>query len=183
MVVQAINAISGQAMEGNAIPHVVVVDPHFEHYAPLAASARLGKIDIHFRSSGADAIKFAGRQRVDAWLVAGELDDMSGNDFVELLRGKLGDISASPFDLPARVAIVADGGASLGTSEVREAMEAGADSVLKKPISFRDLEELLGVVSVERARASDARASKHSFITLPVGVGAAIVAIALLMMG
>ena len=79
-------AVSAAAL---AVPNVVVVDPHFEAYKPLAASARLGKLNLHFRSSGVDALKLARQRRVDAWLVALELDDMSGHDFLELLQTRL----------------------------------------------------------------------------------------------
>lgn len=162
------------------VPHVVVVDPHFEHYAPLAASARLGKLEIHFRSSGAEAMKLVRRQRVDAWLVATDLDDMSGADFVELLRGQLAK-AAADFSFTARVAMMGSGTAS---GEMREAIEAGADAALSKPITFCDLEALLGVASLEQSElVGGLRGKRRAFVTLPVGVGAAIVAIAILMMG
>jgi len=70
------------------IPNVVVVDSEFESYKSLAASARLGRINLHFRESGAAALNHLKHQRVDAWLVASQLDDMSGGDFVELLRAR-----------------------------------------------------------------------------------------------
>lgn len=165
---------------GQKVPHVVVVDPHFEHYAPLAASARLGKLEIHFRSSGAEAMKLVRRQRVDAWLVATDLDDMSGADFVELLRDQLAK-AAADFSSTARVAMVESGAAA---GEMREAIEAGADAALSKPITFSDLESLLGVASLERPElVGSLRGKQRLFVTLPVGVGAAIVAIAILMMG
>lgn len=73
------------------IPRVVVVDQQFDAYSELATSARLGRLEVHFRSSGAAAIKMATRRPADIWLVAGELDDMSGADFIELLRERLGE--------------------------------------------------------------------------------------------
>jgi CheY-like chemotaxis protein len=157
------------------VPNVVVVDGHFEAYGPLAASARLGKLNLHFRSSGADAIKLARRHRVDAWLVATELDDMSGHDFLELLQSRLGD---------SKVAIV-EAAASAGRHwdiASREAAEAGADSLLAAPITFRDLESLLGIGAGSRPVLSVPKASR-AVVTLPVGVGAAVVAIAVLMLG
>lgn len=69
-----------------AIRSVVVVDPAFDGYKNLAAEARAGRIDLHFRSSGTAALKLAGKIDVDAWIVAAELEDMAGNDFVDLLR-------------------------------------------------------------------------------------------------
>lgn len=166
---------------GHKVPHVVVVDPHFEHYAPLATSARLGKLEIHFRSSGAEAMKLVRRQRVDAWLVATDLDDMSGADFVELLRGEIAKASAADFSSTARVAMMGSGAAG---GEMQEAIEAGADAVLSKPITFSDLEALLGAAALKRAElVGGLRGKQRAFVALPVGVGAAIVAIAILMMG
>lgn len=173
----AVHTVAGK----RAVPHVMVVDPNFDHYRPLAASARLGKLDIHFRASGAEALKLARRQPIDAWLVAVELEDMSGQDFVELLRSSLLKTSAATFESSPRVAIVSGGGPATLAS-VHEAIEAGADAVVSQPITFRDLEDLLGVSSLERAVPIKPPHSKQTFVTLPIGVGAAIVAIAVLMM-
>lgn len=164
-----------------AVPHVMVVDPNFDHYKPLAASARLGKLDLHFRASGVEALKVARRQPIDAWLIAAELEDMSGQDFVELLRSKLLETSAVRFQATPRVAIVNNGNPATMTT-VHEAIEAGADAVVSQPITFRDLEDLLGVASLERAEPIKPPHSKQAFVTLPIGVGAAVVAIAVLMM-
>ena len=70
-------------------PSVVVVDPRFEAYGELVESARSGRIRLHMRSSGAEGLALASKRNVDAWLVAADLDDMSGLDFVELLRSQL----------------------------------------------------------------------------------------------
>lgn len=165
------------------VPHVVVVDPSFENYKPLATSARLGKIELHFRSSGADAMKLARRRRVDAWLVAPELDDMSGHDFVELLRATLVDSAAGSFGPSAHVAMVGDG-SRVTSAVVQEAIAAGADSLVSQPISFRDLEDLLQVASLDRAAAPDGNPAKQTaLVALPISVGAAVVAVAVLMMG
>jgi response regulator RpfG family c-di-GMP phosphodiesterase len=162
----------------NTVPSVVVVDPQFEHYKPLAASARLGKLDLHFRSSGAEALKLARRLRVDAWLVASELDDVSGADFLELLQARLGD---------ARLAMVesAAPGSAQGQAAQRQANEAGAGPTLSPPITFRDLERLLGLSTEERSvlLAADASPAARALVTLPIGVSAAAVAIAVLMLG
>lgn len=151
------------------VPNVVVVDPQFDAYRDLAASARVGRIGLHFRSSGSQALKLARHVEIDAWLVAAELDDMGGQDFVELLGGFRGD---------AKVAMI--GSPMLGDHAARE---AGADMVVNQPITVADLEELLGLPVDERGRRLAARGFAGSWATLPVSVGAAVVALAVLMIG
>jgi CheY-like chemotaxis protein len=150
-------------------PNVVVVDPQFDAYRDLAASARAGRIGLHFRSSGAQAIKLARHLEIDAWLVAADLDDMSGDDFVELLAGFRGT---------SKVAMIAAAGAG-----ERTAPESSADLVLAQPISVADLEKLLGLPAPERSRQLAGRGFGGSWAALPVSVGAAVVAIAVLMIG
>jgi CheY-like chemotaxis protein len=149
-------------------PNVVVVDPQFDAYKELAASARSGRIGLHLRSSGAQAMKLARNLEIDAWLVAAELDDMSGHDFVELLGSLRGE---------SKVAMIGSGFAAS-----RAAAEAGADLLVTQPITVGDLEELLGLPVEERSRRLAARGFVGSWATLPVSVGA-IVAVAVLMIG
>ncbi|MEI6240433.1 MAG: hypothetical protein WCR51_08580 [Planctomycetia bacterium] len=159
------------------VPSVVVVDPRFDSYKPLAASARLGKLILHFRSSGAEAIKLARRMQVDAWLVAPELDDISGHDFVELLR------SQSGASLLAMVE-TAEPGSSRRERTQRDAVESGAQATLTPPITFSDLERLLGLHAEDRSVLfTEASPATRAFVTLPIGVSAAAVAIAVLMLG
>jgi len=132
-------------------------------------STRSSTPRLHFRSSGAQAIKLARHLEIDAWLVASDLDDMSGDDFVELLAGIRGD---------SKVAMIA----SAGGGE-RTARESTADLVFEQPISVSDLEELLGLPTPERSRRLAARGFGGSWAALPVSVGAAVVAIAVLMIG
>ncbi|MBM4022079.1 MAG: hypothetical protein FJ284_07545 [Planctomycetes bacterium] len=146
------------------MPNVVVVDPAFDAYCDLAASARSGRIGLHFRSSGAQALKLARHLEIDAWLVAADLDDMTGQDFVELL---------GRFRRDSKVALI--GGPDAGGGY--------ADVVLSEPITVADLEELLGLPAIERSQRLAARGISGSWVTLPVSVGAAVVAIAVLMIG
>jgi len=159
------------------LPHVVVVDPRFDSYKPLAASARLGKLVIHFRSSGSEAMKWAHHLSVDAWLVAEQLDDMSGHDFVSLLKAGAPDGS--------RVAMVDAPRARDRRWNIADAAatESGADALLPHPISFADLENLLGLPSEARSEMLAEAGLTRPFLTLPVGVGAAVIAIAVLMIG
>lgn len=159
---------------GGNVPSVVVVDPEFSSYAALAASARLGNLQLHLRSAGTDAIRLNRRIHVDAWIVASELDDMSGHDLVELLKSECSDIP---------VAMVVDAARGRRNAvESAAATEAGADVALSHPISLADLERLLGMPSEERAREFGSNGLKP-FVTLPVGIGAAVIAIAVLMIG
>jgi len=163
-----------------AIPSVVVVDPRFDAYKPLAASARLGKITLHFRASGAEAVKLARRLHVDAWLIAPDLEDMSGHDLVPLLQAQV----SSGGNSASKVAVIdaAAPGSRQWSIAKDDAAAAGADTLLTPPITFADLEELLGLPTEERSKIVPS-AKGGAFVTLPVGVGAAVIAIAVLMMG
>ena len=162
------NALAG------SVPSVVVVDPEFNSYATLAASARLGKLQLHLRSGGADALRLSRRIHVDAWIVAAELDDMSGHDLAELLKADAND---------APVAMVVDAARGRrNTVDSAAATEAGADVALSHPISLADLERLLGLPTEDRAREFGTN-GLQPFVTLPVGIGAAVIAIAVLMIG
>ena len=112
----------------NPLPGIVVVDPRFDAYSALASSARMGRLDLHMRSSGSAALKLVDRIQVDAWLIADELDDMSGEDFVGLLHARRGD---------AKVAMIH--GAVKGSRQFniaeQAAREAGVDMVLSTPIT------------------------------------------------
>lgn len=156
-------------------PSVVVVDPRFDAYKALAASARQGRLDLHLRSSGSEALRLGERVQVDAWIVAADLDDMSGHDLVELLQARAGG---------APVAMVIDDADGRRRVLAEQATtEAGADASLAHPISLLDLERLLGLTAEERAREVVGQVGRRQYVTMPVGVGAAVIAMAVLMMG
>lgn len=162
------------------VPSVVVVDPAFDSYKPLAASARAGKLLLHFRSAGSDALKLAKRHHVDAWLIAPDLDDMSGFDFVELLRSQYeAEGARTGLKGPKCVAMVGD---RSGDPTQWQSLEAGADHTVTKPITFRGLERILGMTPEERQVALPHDHLARTFLTLPIGVGAAVVAIAVVML-
>jgi CheY-like chemotaxis protein len=167
------------------VPSVVVIDPQFDAYKSLAASARLGRIRLHLRSSGSDAMKLARRLHVDAWLIAPELDDMSGHDLVQLLKLEQGDAGSASSVGDSKFAMVDashPGGRQRVLAEA-EATDAGADSVLSHPISLADLETLLELPADARSQALATAGHHRPYVTLPIGVGAAVIAIAVLMMG
>lgn len=166
------------AFDPASSPSVIVVDPRFDAYGPLAAAARQGRLNLHLRASGAEALKLARRLRVDAWLVAEELDDMSGHDFVELLgslsgdtSGKVAMVGSSDAEPAARAALAATA-----------AREAGAHAFLSQPIDLADLADFLSAPAETRAAALAAPAGS-GFLTVKVGIGAAMIAVAVLMMG
>lgn len=190
---ESLNAASRNQLDGPWVPNVVVVDPRFDAYKSLAASARLGKLNLHFRSSGADAIKLSRKQPVDAWLIATDLDDMSGHDLVELLRsfnrsfnagqevGQADEAQAQdsqPVSQPAcKIAVVQP-----ATTPSNGVLELGAElSVLTPPITFQDLEALLGMRAGKQqsllvAPRTDGKKTR-SFFEVPVAVGAAIISV------
>ncbi|MFM8291589.1 MAG: hypothetical protein ACKOC4_07800 [Planctomycetia bacterium] len=164
-------------------PSVVVVDPRFDAYKPLAASARLGRIDLHFRSSGTAAVRLARQIPVDAWLIATDLDDMSGHDLVALLRAEFATRGKSAG--VHKVAVVDPAAPSSGTWSLvqQEGIASGADAVLTQPITFQDLEVLLGLPMEERAKYVAPASGFRGYAAIPVGVGAAVIAIAVMMLG
>jgi CheY-like chemotaxis protein len=163
------------------VPNVVVVDPRFDAYASLAASARAGRIGLHLRSSGGEALRLAQRLPVDAWLIASDLEDMSGHDLVALLEPSREQSDGSV----AKVAVIesAEPGGRRWAQAQSEAVAAGADSVMSDPITLADLEDLLDLPLEERSRVLATRTGGRPFATVPIGVGAAVVALAVLFMG
>lgn len=162
-------------------PSVVVVDPRFEAYGELVESARSGRISLHMRSSGSEGLTLARKHAVDAWLVAADLDDMSGLDFVELLRSHLESSKATDSEGgEQRVAIVSE---VPGKPGHWEATEHGADHSMVKPISMADLENFLEMTPAEREMILPGRDLARSILTLPVSMGAAVVSLAVVMLG
>ncbi len=159
-------------VEVSSVPSVVVVGPRVDAYKSLAASARLGKMTLHFRSSGAAALQLARRMKVDAWLIAPELDDMAGQDLVPLLETALAAADRGT----AKVALVQESGL------VRSGATP-AEAPVSHPVTFAVLEHLLGMAPEQRAQAVAFDGPARAFVTLPVSVGAAVLAIAVLMMG
>lgn len=182
-MVQPIKLRTGDAEASKlTTPSVVVVDPAFETYKPLAASARTGKLCLHFRSAGRDALKLARNRHVDAWLIAPDLDDMSGFDFVELLRSQYDAMQKSGTSTVLSPKCVAMVGDRAGDPTHWEALESGADYTVTKPITFEDLETILGMSPQERQTSLVHGQLTKAFLTLPIGVGAAVVAIAVVML-
>lgn len=69
------------------VPRLLVVDPHIERYADLAAAAAAGCLEVHFRDSGLAALRLVQRRTFDLCIVGGDLADMARDDFLHLLDG------------------------------------------------------------------------------------------------
>lgn len=150
------------------VPDVVVVDPDFQRFSPLVAAARAGRLNLHLRASGGEAIKLARRLSVDAWLVSPKLDDMAGDDFVALVK-------ALPHGATHAIAMIAP-------TDSTKTADAGAS--LRHPISLDAVEALLRSPATSAAvdLAIRGRSRARALLSLPVGVGAAMLAIAALML-
>ena len=165
------------ALTGDRVPHVVVVDPNFEQYQSLIASERQGRITLHLRSSGRDAMRLLDRHRVDAWIIGTELDDMSGHDFAELLRGRLGLGEARIGMVPA-----VESGSRESGIVAEESRAVGVDAVLEHPITLRQLDTLLGLPVEERTKLLAASGIQGSFGAFNLGISVAAAAVAVLIM-
>jgi hypothetical protein len=149
-----------------AVLRIAVVDPRFDDHVELAAEARAGQVELHFRASGAEALKLARHRHFDAWLVAGELEDMAGRDFAGLLRERIGAGLVATQDVAAtRVLSIGDsapGMAGVSLPVTVESIRAAIEG--PKPVSATGW--WTGKVPA-----------------LPLGVTAAVMAIALLVVG
>jgi CheY-like chemotaxis protein len=139
-----------------SIRSVIVVDPSFNSYRELVAEARQGRIDLHLRSSGSAALAMAGKVKPDAWIVAADLDDMSGNDFVELLRCQSGITGPVCFTTAA---------------DVMQAALGNDVQAIQASIGCDELERLIAVTAVASPTKGQMLAK---FLALPVaGIGLA----------
>ena len=139
-------------MSARSIRSVIVVDPSFNSYRELAAEARQGRIDLHLRSSGSAALALAGKVKPDAWIVAADLDDMSGSDFVELLRGQSGITGPVCFTTAA---------------DVMQAALGNDVQAVQASIGCDELERLIAVTAVASPTKGQMLAK---FLALPVAV-------------
>jgi CheY-like chemotaxis protein len=81
----AVHSSVEPSLRGIGINEIVVVDGNCERYADFVQAAQAGEVGLHFCVDGRSAVRLARRFRADAWLVATELPDMSGFDFLEML--------------------------------------------------------------------------------------------------
>lgn len=158
-----------------AVTRIVIVDPQFDAYRLLAAEARHGRYDIHFRASGAVALKLLSKWRADAVIVGGDLDDMSGLEFIDLLGSQCS--TAGP-DEKVPLVLMAAASDNRTTAE-NPAWIWDSRATLAHPITWRDIED-----RVRAARGNSATrisAVMWAMNTMPVSVSMAVITLALLL--
>lgn len=142
---------------------IAIIDPNFDDHTALASEARSGSVEMHYRVSGAEALRLARGREFDAWIVAAELDDMQGRDFVDLLRERVAaGMTAAPATTPPRVLVIGD---------------AGSDGI-GMPLSADAIREAI----VGRSVAPSTSWWQH-VPALPLGMTAAMMAVAMLVVG
>ena len=86
---KATNNLQGNhAMSTVSLPSatVVIVDSNPADYDALLSAAESSGLNVHFLSSGHDALYFARRWQAGLWLINTCLSDMSGFDVAQRLR-------------------------------------------------------------------------------------------------
>ena len=167
-------AALSSAVDASAAINIVVIDPRFDAYQSLATAAKLGRCSLHFRASGKAALHLLSKRRVEAVIVGEELDDMTGPECVVLLRAQHADASPGA-EVPVVLMAAAAGGEHV-------ACPAGScDATFSGPITIRDVENQVrircrgrGVVKISPLL--------RAMATLPMGVCAAAVSIAALLL-
>ena len=158
-----------------AVTRIVIVDPQFDAYRSLAADARNGRYEVHFRASGAAALKLLSKWRAEAVIVGEDLDDMSGHDFVDLLGSPR--FAPGPGEMrPLVLMAAARDGRRLGREPV---WISGGRVTLSHPITGQDVEAQIR--AAHRPAAARISAVIRAMGTLPIGVSMAVIAIALLL--
>lgn len=142
---------------------IAIIDPNFDDHTLLASEARSGSVEMHYRSSGAEALRLARGREFDAWIVASELDDMHGRDFAGLLRERVAaGMTATPADRLPRVLVIG---------------ESGSEGVAM-PLSAESIRETL-----VGPAGTAATPWWHNVPALPLGMTAAMMAVAMLVVG
>lgn len=135
----------------SAVREIVIVDAMCDRYADFVRAAETGEIGLHFCVDGRSALRLSRRFRADAWLVAGELPDMSGFDLISMLSGRVMQSEVDPLlggsrislqhvgrGLHAGVFLVAD---SYRLEDEQQALASGVAGYLVGPVAigaFRD---------------------------------------------
>lgn len=145
--------VTPAATPGRAAPQhsasplqIVLVDSSFEHYDDFVAAAQAGLIGLHLCVDGRSAVRLARRFRSHVWLVATELDDMTGFDLLEMLSPHVLQSSVDPLRSGARVSL--EDGAPVSHSGVfmiadtyriadeQRALASGVAGYLVRPVTL-----------------------------------------------
>lgn len=124
---------------------IVIVDSSFEHYDDFVAAGQAGLIGLHLCVDGRSAVRLARRFRANAWLVATELDDMTGFDLLEMLSPHVLQSTVDPLRSGDRVSLdegvtVSHPGVFMITDkysidEEQRALASGVAGYLVRPIT------------------------------------------------
>jgi len=102
-------AADSRAITLSALPvppmQIVIVDSSFEHYNDFVAAAQQGLIGLHLCVDGRSAVRLARRFRSNVWLVAMELEDMTGFDLLEMLTPHILQSAVDPLRSGVRVSL------------------------------------------------------------------------------
>jgi CheY-like chemotaxis protein len=131
------------------VREIVVVDPACGEYGEFVAAARRGEFGLHFCVDGRSAVRLAREFRADAWVVAGDLPDMSGLDLVGLLSRHVVQAEVDPLRPGARVSLSRLGRAkhsgiflvcdSYRLEDEQQALASGVAGYLVRPLSLETI--------------------------------------------
>jgi DNA-binding NtrC family response regulator len=160
------------------VPSVVVVDPRFDAYTSLASAAQHGLCTVHFRGSGAAALHLLSKHRADAVIVGAELDDMSRQDFVDLL----GSQRFATQQAASRPVVLTPEASTdpLMAAEHGQLVEGGA--VVRHPVLWRDVDNHIRRRTARGHAVPRAALVMRALNTLPVGASIAALAISVLLL-
>jgi DNA-binding response OmpR family regulator len=160
-------SVSSQVVPSLQVPplQIVIVDSSFEHYDDFVTVAQAGLIGLHLCVDGRSAVRFARRFRANVWLVATELDDMTGFDLLEMLSPHILQSAVDPLRSGASVTL--DNGATVSHSGVfvvadrysmpdeQRALASGVAGYLVRPVTL----DVIRAAKVAASRAALPRAA------------------------
>jgi two-component system, sensor histidine kinase len=122
-------------------PILVVEDNEVNQFVIMAMLERLGAVDVHVASSGAQALQMAEQVSFDLVLMDWQMPEMDGLEAIARLRAKEAQrLAMQPgFHRVPIVAVTAN--AMAGDKE--RCLQAGADGYLSKPLRLDDLRQAL----------------------------------------
>lgn len=138
--------MSNDLSSARKAPRVLVVDDDPIFTAMADASLRQHGFDVRTASDGVEGLELLDAKVFDLLIVDLQMPRIDGLRLIALVRGasRLRDLAI----------IVASGHEEAGA--FREALSLGADAVLKKPVDWRDLPDLVhDVIATRRSRRDE----------------------------